>query len=74
MFKDEEIYRELTEAAKKSKERQEKNGENESEKSEDDPLYRLNIRDTTPDNIKENVIIPSNKYQNFFNVEEIKEL
>ena len=74
MFKDEEIYRELTEAAKKSQERQEKNGENESEKSEDDPLYRLNIRDTTPDNIKENVIIPSNNYQNFFNVEEIKEL
>ena len=74
MFKDEEILQELNEVKLKTKERQEKNGENISERSEDDPLYRLNVRDSTPDNIKENVVIPSNKYQNFFDVEEIQEL
>ena len=74
MFKDEEILQELNEVQLKTKERQEKNGENISERSEDDPLYRLNVRDSTPDNIKENVVIPSNKYQNFFDVEEIQEL
>ena len=30
--------------------------------------------ETTPDNVKQNVIIPSNKYQDFFDIEEISEL
>ena len=40
---------------------------NENEKSEES-LYKLNVRDSTPENIKENVIIPSNKYNNLFQV------
>ena len=67
MFRDEELLQELNNAQMKNKEK------NDSEKSENS-LYRLNIRDTTPENIKENVIIPSDKYKNFFNIEGIDDL
>ena len=50
------------------------NNKDKNNKENEDYLYSLNIRDTTPDNIKENVIIPSVKYKNFFDIEEIKEL
>ena len=76
MFRDEEILQELNEAKMKAKERLDKDNEDENydnEKSEDN-LYRLNIRDTTPENIKENIVIPSNKYKNFFDIEGIQEL
>ena len=70
------ILEELNNAQiKKYKENQIKhnNNENNKEKS-DNSLYRLNIRDTTPDNIKENVIIPTDKYNDFFNIEGINDL
>ena len=75
MFRDEEILQELNDAKMKTKERLDKENEEnyDNEKSEDN-LYRINIRDTTPENIKENVVIPSDKYKNFFDIEGIKEL
>ena len=36
-------------------------------KSSDSNLYRLNIRESTPLMIKQDVILPSNEYSDFFN-------
>ena len=60
------ILKELDEAKLINKEKQ----ENENENS----LYKINIMESTPQNVKQNVIIPSNKYQDFFDIEEINEL
>ena len=71
MFRNEELLKELNEAQIKNKERL----ENENQNDNEDSLYRLNIRDTTPEMIKENVVIPNyEKYNNFFDIEAIKEL
>jgi hypothetical protein len=69
MFKEEELLKELDKAQMDSKERQ---ANNQGDKN--DSLYRLNIMDTTPENGRENVILTTNKYQNFFDIEEINEL
>ena len=69
MFKEEELLKELDQAKKDSKERQENN-----QSDKNDSLYRLNIMDTTPENGRENVILTTNKYQNFFDIEGINEL
>ena len=66
MINEERILKELDEAKLINKERK----ENENENS----LYKINIMESTPQNIKQNVIIPSNKYQDFFDIEEINEL
>ena len=73
---EEKILKELDEAKIKSKERLEKdtNNENEESKNNDNSLYKINVMETTPDNEKQNVIIASNKYQDFFDIEEISEL
>ena len=73
---EERILKELDEAKMKNKERLEKNidNENEESKNNDNSLYKINVMETTPDNVKQNVIIPSNKYQDFFDIEEISEL
>ena len=68
------ILKELDEAKIKNKERLEKNMNNEESKNNDNSLYKINVMETTPDNEKQNVIIPSNKYQDFFDIEEISEL
>ena len=66
MINEERILKELDEAKLINKERQ----ENENENS----LYKINIMESTPQNVKQNVVIPSNKYQDFFDIEEINEL
>ena len=66
MINEERILKELDEAKLLNKERQ----ENENENS----LYKINIMESTPQNVKQNVVIPSNKYQDFFDIEEINEL
>ena len=74
---EERILKELDEAKIKNKERLDKNINNENEESKNDndnSLYKINVMETTPDNVKQNVIIPSNKYQDFFDIEEISEL
>ena len=63
MFKEAELLKELDKAQMDSKERQ---ANNQGDKN--DSLYRLNIMDTTPENGRENVVLTTNKYQNFFNV------
>ena len=73
MFRDEELLKELNEAQIKNKERLENEKQDDDDKNED-YLYRLNIRDTTPEMMKENVVIPNEKYNNFFDFEAIKEL
>ena len=78
MFRDEEILQELKEAQLKTKERLEQNKEKENKdydnENNEDNLYMLNVRDTTPENMKENIVIPSGKYSNFFDIEGITEL
>ena len=69
MNNDERILKELDEAKLLNKEKNEKEKEN-----NDDSLYKINVMESTPQSIKQNVIIPSNKYQNFFDIEEINEL
>ena len=69
MFKNEELLKELDKAQMDSKERQ---ANNQGDKN--DSLYRLNIMDATPENGRENVILTTNKYQNFFDIEGITEL
>ena len=71
---EERILKELDEAKLINKERLEKNSNNEESKNDDNSLYKINIMETTPDNMKQNVVIPSNKYQDFFDIEEINEL
>ena len=66
MNNDERILKELDEAKLLNKENH--------EKENDDSLYKINVMESTPQNVKQNVIIPSNKYQNFFDIEEINEL
>ena len=66
MINEERILKELDDAKLINKERQ----ENENENS----LYKINIMESTPQNVKQNVVIPSNKYQDFFDIEEINEL
>ena len=68
MNNDERILKELDEAKLLNKEK------NEKENNNDDSLYKINVMESTPQSIKQNVIIPSNKYQNFFDIEEINEL
>ena len=78
MFRDEEILQELKEAQLKTKERLEQNKEKENKdydnENNEDNLYMLNVRDTTPENMKENIVIPNGKYSNFFDIEGITEL
>ena len=69
---EERILKELNEAKMLNKERMEK--ENSEEYKNNDSLYKINIMETTPENLKQNVIVPSNKYQDFFDIEEINEL
>ena len=69
MFKEAELIKELDKAQMDSKERQ---ANNQGDKN--DSLYRLNIMDATPENGRENVILTTNKYQNFFDIEGINEL
>ena len=66
VLNEERILKELDEAKLINKEKQ----ENENDNS----LYKINVNDSTPQNIKQNIIIPSNKYQDFFDIEEINEL
>jgi hypothetical protein len=72
MFRDEKILQELNDA-KKTNDENDNETEDDIEKKQE-TLYQINIRDTTPDKIRENVIIPSNKYNDFFNVENLEEL
>ena len=72
MFRDEQILQELNDA-KKTHDENDNETEDDIEKKQES-LYQLNIRDTTPDKIRENVIVPSNKYNDFFNVESLEEL
>ena len=78
IFRDEELLQELNEAKIKNKERQaQKNENNEDNKDNEksyDSLYRLNVMDSTPENMKENIIIPNDKYNNFFEIEGMKDL
>ena len=67
MNNDERILKELDEAKLLNKQKNEK-------ENNDDSLYKINVMESTPQSIKQNVIIPSNKYQNFFDIEEINEL
>ena len=71
MFRDEQILQELNNANKINEEDE---NDNDNEKNDEESLYKLNIRDTTPDKVRENVVIPSNKYNDFFDVENINEL
>ena len=66
MINEERILKELNEAKEISKERFEKENGN--------SLYKINIMESTPQVVQQNVIIPSNKYQDFFDIEEINEL
>ena len=70
---EERILKELNDAKLLNKERMEKENSEEC-KNNDNSLYKINIMETTPDNLKQNVIVPSNKYQDFFDIEEINEL
>ena len=63
MFRDEELLKEISEAQIKNKE----SLKNENQNDNEDSLYRLNIKDSTPEMIKENVVIPNyEKYKKFF--------
>ena len=66
ILNEERILKELDEAKLLNKER--------LEKEKDNSLYKINVMESTPQIIKQKVIIPSNKYQDFFDIEEIKEL
>ena len=71
MFRDEELLKEISEAQIKNKE----SLENENQNDNEDSLYRLNIKDSTPEMIKENVVIPNyEKYHNVIDIETIKKL
>jgi len=70
---EERILKELNDAKLLNKERIEKENSEEC-KNNDNSLYKINIMETTPDNLKQNVIVPSNQYQDFFDIEEINEL
>ena len=78
MFRDEEILKELNEAKIKYKVKQEQKNENNEDNEENEKsyesLYRLNVMDSTPENMKENVVIPNDKYNKFFNIEGFKDL
>ena len=78
MFRDEEILKELNEVKIKNQENKEQksvnNEDNEEKEKSYESLYRLNIMDSTPQNMKENVVIPNDKYNNFFDIEGIKDL
>ena len=76
-YNEERILKELNEAKLINKERLEKSKEeskNDESKNYDNSLYKINVMESTPQNIVQNVIIPSNKYQDFFDIEEINEL
>ena len=70
MFKEENLLKELNDAQIKNKERKENKDKDESNNS----LYKLNIMDSTPENMKENVVLTTDKYKNFFDIEGINEL
>ena len=72
IINEENILKELNDAKIKNEERM-KNESNEERKN-DNSLYKINIMETTQNDINYNVIVPSNKYQNFFDIEEINEL
>ena len=72
IINEENILKELNDAKIKNEERM-KNESNEERKN-DNSLYKINIMETTQNDINYNVIVPSNKFQNFFDIEEINEL